>query len=773
MDDASIYSSIASFTPQYQRAFIQRSEEDDSLNHPTVNTYRLCKDLEENKVATYLETYVYSSKSDIYEIPQPPIELAKVSLMSYSPSHQTVVTMKSIDKRQIIDVSLNKLNDVSGSRRLRLDVSKVHGDVIADSWFGGQSWSSDERYFVYVAKEKESNKLSRFTSESSANTDPSSTVAKAEDTSKFDYVEDWGERFDGLSSLVIVVLDIIKGTTRVLPGIDSTQITVGQPVFRPRKEPDESSSSFELVYTVWSNLPRKLGMVYCYQRPCSLYHADLSSWIDGDDATAVVDHKPITSSIPLARSPRFDSSGQTLAFIGRKTKMSSHNGCMELFVIKNFENAAVEFPVECLVDLVQRPSTPDAFPGIYCDQLPVNCFYDNDQSILLSSVWGGRDVILSINISSKTIQKNLSNVVDAFTSTTTNGWNNPDDSSLLILDMYRNYILLCKSNMTETNRLILLNAKSNQIQYLPRPSALAVCTKPISYKPMQDFTASAKFKIFQHVAADGLVFESTVLLPPMQFDEKAAQLPLVLVPHGGPHSCIPCAFYSSYAYLSYRLKAGVVFVNFRGSTGYGEDSITSLLGTIGTNDVADCMAALDHALSLTYGDILTSNESLELQDRIFDKTKVAVVGGSHGGFLSAHLIGQYPDRFSAACMRNPVTNIASMTTSSDIPDWTWVESGAQYDFSRFQLPSEELLLKMYQLSPCRYIDNVRTPTLLCLGTKDRRVPPSQGVEYYHLLKSKGVPCRMVIYPEDNHALDKPNTEAEQWLAIIDWLTKYL
>ena len=163
------------------------------------------------------------------------------------------------------------------------------------------------------------------------------------------------------------------------------------------------------------------------------------------------------------------------------------------------------------------------------------------------------------------------------------------------------------------------------------------------------------------------------------------------------------------------------------------------------------------------------------QVSLVDPSRVCVIGGSHGGFLSAHLIGQFPKLFKAAALRNPVTNIPAMFSGTDIPDWCYVETAGpeNYHFDSFRVPSAEDLQRAYQHSPIRFIDNVETPTILLLGGKDRRVPCSQGIEYYHALAARKVPAKMLFFPEDVHALDKPCTEAEQWIATAEFLSSYL
>lgn len=167
--------------------------------------------------------------------------------------------------------------------------------------------------------------------------------------------------------------------------------------------------------------------------------------------------------------------------------------------------------------------------------------------------------------------------------------------------------------------------------------------------------------------------------------------------------------------------------------------MNSLLGKIGQNDVEDCFRALEVVLKRRYLKI--------------DDVDVFYQGGSHGGFLGAHLIGQFPDVFNACVLRNPVINLASMFNSTDIPDWTYVECGIPYPYHDpptlppfEQLRSRSPIVHVGQVSTPTFpplffwwfaalfrrfcVSQVKTPTLIMIGDKDRRVPPCQGMEFY-------------------------------------------
>lgn len=124
-------------------------------------------------------------------------------------------------------------------------------------------------------------------------------------------------------------------------------------------------------------------------------------------------------------------------------------------------------------------------------------------------------------------------------------------------------------------------------------------------------------------------------------------------------------------------------VNYRGSTGFGQDSIMSLIGQIGNQDVKDIQVGAAHPLVCSGDQVIvwvsvSRHLSVVSQravltvlqsDPTLDPNRLAVIGGSHGGFLSCHLVGQYPDFYRACAARNPVINAATLLGTSDIVDW--------------------------------------------------------------------------------------------------------
>ena len=179
----------------------------------------------------------------------------------------------------------------------------------------------------------------------------------------------------------------------------------------------------------------------------------------------------------------------------------------------------------------------------------------------------------------------------------------------------------------------------------------------------------------------------------------------------------------------------------------------SLPGKIGVQDVQDVKKVTELFLDQC--------------DDICDRENIFLFGGSHGGFLSAHLIGQFSDYYRAAVMRNPLIDISAMPAATDIIDWTYFETGLPYQ--QDILPTSESVRIMLEKSPITLIKNIKAPILLCIGLKDARVPPkSQGIMYYKLLKANNKKVKMLAYPNDAHSLATVETEGDFFVNTCKW-----
>jgi dipeptidyl aminopeptidase/acylaminoacyl peptidase len=254
----------------------------------------------------------------------------------------------------------------------------------------------------------------------------------------------------------------------------------------------------------------------------------------------------------------------------------------------------------------------------------------------------------------------------------------------------------------------------------------------------------ASAELVRWASSDGMQIEG-IVVKPEGFD-PTRRYPLVVRPHGGPHGNAAWRFHTDDQF--YASQGYVVFApNFRGSTGYGQAFVDADRGQLGGGDFLDLMSGVDYLIGQEY----------------VDPDRLVIAGISYGGFMTTWAVG-HTDRFKAAMAGAPVVNAQSMFATSDIPAWvTWEYLGPPW--------KNPDLIRTY--SPITYVQNVTTPTLIIHGEDDVRVPLSQGREFWHSLRTLGVPTEFVIYPGEQHGSWSPEHQVDILERTVDWFARYL
>ena len=217
--------------------------------------------------------------------------------------------------------------------------------------------------------------------------------------------------------------------------------------------------------------------------------------------------------------------------------------------------------------------------------------------------------------------------------------------------------------------------------------------------------------------------------------QPGKKYPLVLYIHGGPHSSYDEGWFDEFQNLA---GAGmfVLFTNPRGSYSYGADFTYATRGRWGYEDYEDLMKAVD--ITAARPDV--------------DSTRMGVTGGSYGGFMTA-LITTRTNRFKAAETDRMISNWRSWYGSTDVQFLT--------EFEFYGKPWDNPAL-YDTLSPIRYVNRVRTPTLMVQSEEDFRTPMGDAEQWFMALRKQGVPVEFVRYPRSTHELSR---SGEPWLLV--------
>ena len=235
--------------------------------------------------------------------------------------------------------------------------------------------------------------------------------------------------------------------------------------------------------------------------------------------------------------------------------------------------------------------------------------------------------------------------------------------------------------------------------------------------------------------------------------EPGKKYPMVVLIHGGPSSAAtpdwPAGFGMSRAIIAALSSHGyyALMPNPRGSYGQGEAFTRANVKDFGHGDLRDILAGIDAAI----------------KKYPIDSTRLGVTGWSYGGFMTMWTVTQ-TDRFRAAVAGAGIANWQSYYGQNLIGQWMIPFFGASvYDDPAVYEKS----------SPIRFIKNVKTPTLVIVGEHDAECPDSQSYEFWHALKTLGVPTRLIIYPGEGHMFIKPEHQTDRLEQTVGWFDKYL
>ena len=272
------------------------------------------------------------------------------------------------------------------------------------------------------------------------------------------------------------------------------------------------------------------------------------------------------------------------------------------------------------------------------------------------------------------------------------------------------------------------------------------------YKKITDF--SSKFeKQISNYKVDEFTFESNkdtlngYVVYPKDYD-KSKKYPAVLMIHGGPKT----VYSSNFSYDTYALSQSgyfVIYTNPHGSDGF-DNKFADIRGKYADIDYDDIMNFTDI--------VLEKYSSIE-------KDRLAVMGGSYGGYMTNYIVG-VNHRFKTAITLRSISNWISFYGTSDIG----------YYFATDQQGCEFEPDKLWEKSPLKNVDNIKTPILILHSDEDYRCPLEQGVQLFTRLKINKVKTKMIIYKGENHDLcrsGKVQTRVSRIMDILDWFKETL
>ena len=250
---------------------------------------------------------------------------------------------------------------------------------------------------------------------------------------------------------------------------------------------------------------------------------------------------------------------------------------------------------------------------------------------------------------------------------------------------------------------------------------------------------------------DGKEMLTWVLLPP-NFD-KTKKYPAILYCQGGPQQAVS-QFWSSRWNLRLMASQGYVVIapNRRGLPGFGTEWNEQISGDYGGQNMKDYFSAVDYMTQKPY----------------IDKEHIGATGASYGGFSVYWLAGHHNGRFAALLAHAGIFNSeAQYLETEEMWFANWDFGGAPWD------KNNATAQRTYDNSPHKFIDKWTSPIMITVGEKDYRILASQGMMAFNAAQLRGIPSHMLVFPDENHWILKPQNALLWQREFFKWFDKWL
>lgn len=356
------------------------------------------------------------------------------------------------------------------------------------------------------------------------------------------------------------------------------------------------------------------------------------------------------------------------------------------------------------------------------------CWSKDSKTIYFMGVWHATEMLYQTNLEGKVMQ-------------ITDGWY---DYGNVQLANNSNYLLASRHSHQYGDELYIVKpgkekkAKVEQVTF--------------ENKHIYDQLALGKTQQRWVKTTDGKEMLVWLVLPP-HFDANK-KYPTLLFCEGGPQS--PVSQFWSYRWNLQIMAANgyiVVAPNRRGLPGFGSKWNEEVSGDWTGQCMNDYLSAIDDAAELPF----------------VDKDRLGCVGASFGGFSVYYLASHHNKRFKAFIAHDGAFNLESMYTDTEE---AWF-SNWEYEDAFWNKNASANAVKTYNNSPHKFVDKWDTPILVIHGEKDYRINANQGMGAFNAARMRGIPAELLLFPDENHWVLKPQNGILWQRTFFSWLDKWL